>query len=632
MRLTSTGLGIGVSSPNYSLTSYKTGAVANYLQVTSGATGAGSGNGLLMGVDASGNSVINAQGAINLYTYVAGVLRTTIDSSGNLGLGVTPNTWTSGWRAFEIATSGSSVFSNGASSIAIGQGFYNNSGSKYAQSSYAVGGYQINAGVHSWLIAGLGTAGNAVSFTQAMTLDASGNLGIGTSSPGYKLTVSGGATSLAANQYLRFGAAPFAAGDGSLTNYLFSGSTSMTWRNAADSSDLMYLSNSGNLGLGVTPSAWGSSFRAYQNGGATGALNFSGSNASGLVSVNAYNNGTSWLYQNNGVASRLDYNYTAGGAWAWNIAASGTAGNAITFTQAMTLDASGNLGVGTTSPSSYGLLVAKKDQTADTAITVSNQGTSNAATSMSFVLSEAGTPQGWFRRYRDGSANTEVGFSNALLFTGDVTGTKAERARIDSSGNFHIGTAIADAGLLNINGVGGTSAPTSLYIQTSASSTTDYALRIYNSGTTALFTIRTDGVVNTGAATNSPVNLTTANAANVYIGGASGTLYKSTSSRKYKRDIENTPRGLVDLLKLRAVIYKQKTADVDGNIPDTVHGGLIAEEVHDAGLTEFVQYADDGTPDALAYGHMVSLCVKAIQEQQALIQQLTARVAQLESN
>jgi hypothetical protein len=78
-----TNLGIGVT-PNYSLTSYKGGAVANYIQVASGATGAGAGNGLLFGVDASGNSVINAQGAINLYLYVAGVLRATIDSSGNL--------------------------------------------------------------------------------------------------------------------------------------------------------------------------------------------------------------------------------------------------------------------------------------------------------------------------------------------------------------------------------------------------------------------------------------------------------------------------------------------------------------------------------------------------------------------
>jgi hypothetical protein len=58
---------------------------------------------------------------------------------------------------------------------------------------------------------------------------------------------------------------------------------------------------------------------------------------------------------------------------------------------------------------------------------------------------------------------------------------------------------------------------------------------------------------------------------------------------------------------------------------------LVAEEVHEAGLTEFVIYAEDKTPDALHYGNMVSLCIKAIQEQQALIQSLTARITALET-
>ena len=96
---------------------------------------------------------------------------------------------------------------------------------------------------------------------------------------------------------------------------------------------------------------------------------------------------------------------------------------------------------------------------------------------------------------------------------------------------------------------------------------------------------------------------------------------------KYKTNVQDATHGLADLLQLRSVTYEGK-AEADAG---KTFGGFIAEEVHEAGLTEFVQYAEDGTPDALAYGNMVSLCIKAIQEQQALITQLTARITALES-
>jgi hypothetical protein len=80
-------VGIGTNSPNYQFQSYKVGAVANYLQVTSGATGTASNNGTLFGVDASGNGIVNVQGAVNYITSVAGVERMRIDSSGNVGIG-----------------------------------------------------------------------------------------------------------------------------------------------------------------------------------------------------------------------------------------------------------------------------------------------------------------------------------------------------------------------------------------------------------------------------------------------------------------------------------------------------------------------------------------------------------------
>jgi hypothetical protein len=118
-------------------------------------------------------------------------------------------------------------------------------------------------------------------------------------------------------------------------------------------------------------------------------------------------------------------------------------------------------------------------------------------------------------------------------------------------------------------------------------------------------------------------NDTTSDAANMNIRSSDGLVRRSTSSRRYKNTITDATHGLTELLKLRSVTYK------GNNDGDRLFGGLIAEEVHDAGLTEFVQYNSDDEPDALAYGHMVSLCIKAIQEQQALIETLQAEVAAL---
>jgi hypothetical protein len=67
-----------------------------------------------------------------------------------------------------------------------------------------------------------------------------------------------------------------------------------------------------------------------------------------LILQNAYNDGTNYRYV--GTAAASNYQQSSG-SHIWNNAASGTAGNAITFTQAMTLDASGNLLVGKTSSS-----------------------------------------------------------------------------------------------------------------------------------------------------------------------------------------------------------------------------------------------------------------------------------------
>ena len=105
---------------------------------------------------------------------------------------------------------------------------------------------------------------------------------------------------------------------------------------------------------------------------------------------------------------------------------------------------------------------------------------------------------------------------------------------------------------------------------------------------------------------------TTANAANVHM-TVGGTIFRSTSSLKYKNTVTDYDKGLDIVNQLRPVYYK---GNKDG---DTIFAGLIAEEVHELGLTEFVQYAKDGSPDSLAYPNMVALLIKSIQELSAEI-------------
>jgi hypothetical protein len=111
-----------------------------------------------------------------------------IDSSGNLGLGVTPSAWAAATVAMEFKAAGNHIWSIGSNNIYLGSNAYYDSSWKYAFTGLAAT-YQSAAGEHRWFNAASGTAGNAISFTQAMTLDADGDLGIGTSSPSVKLNI-----------------------------------------------------------------------------------------------------------------------------------------------------------------------------------------------------------------------------------------------------------------------------------------------------------------------------------------------------------------------------------------------------------------------------------------------------------
>ena len=113
------------------------------------------------------------------------------DGSGNLGLGVTPNTWTLG-KAIQIgALNGLNLF--GGSGVAqIGNNVYYNGGYFYGANGTATI-YTFDGGGHVWSVAPSGAANAAITFTQAMTLLANGNLLLGTTSAqsGTRLQVAG---------------------------------------------------------------------------------------------------------------------------------------------------------------------------------------------------------------------------------------------------------------------------------------------------------------------------------------------------------------------------------------------------------------------------------------------------------
>lgn len=193
-------------------------------------------------------------------------------------------------------------------------------------------------------------------WAERMRITYNGNVGIGTTSPGDKLDVVGN-ISLNAGYKFYNGAANNSAGIDfdssyvSLSGYngirFFASNTgvgSMTQR--------MFLNSSGNLGIGTTPFSWASGWRALEVG-ASGVIAYTGAGANDLsYTLNSYFDSAD---------DRWEYRYTGDGATRYSITALtrehrwfnapvGTTGCPITWTQAMTLDSSGRLGIGTTSP------------------------------------------------------------------------------------------------------------------------------------------------------------------------------------------------------------------------------------------------------------------------------------------
>jgi hypothetical protein len=128
--------------------------------------------------------------------YMAGTADNYI--AGNVGVGVAPSAWAN-YNAIQVRSASLGGATNGLNDAVFASNmYYDGTNYKYIATAQATQHRQVN-GQHQWLTAASGTAGNNITFTQAMTLDASGRLGIGTTSTGAKLEVAGGVLSQAYN-------------------------------------------------------------------------------------------------------------------------------------------------------------------------------------------------------------------------------------------------------------------------------------------------------------------------------------------------------------------------------------------------------------------------------------------------
>ena len=516
-------------------------------------------------------------------------------------------------------------------------------------------------------------------FNERMRITSTGNVGIGTSSPRTKLHVNGNAGyyigngSDGAQLYLgdgNFDSANFfnaAPGIGAVYNSIREVASDLAFYVytgvASSRTERMRLDTYGNLGLGVTPAAW-SSATGFQVQYATVE------GRSSLPSFSEYGANTfSQAGTRKYIASDFASRYTQfQSVHSWYTAPSGTAGNAITFTQAMTLDASGNLGIGTTSPA-YDLQVGSYGVDADSTLALAS--TTSGTGSIRFGDGTSGTDANAGLLRYDHSAN-------AMIFWTNTT----ERMRIDSSGNVGIGTSSPDSKLRiqsdNTSGTafkirdGGT--PTGNLIDVSSGAYGQSLLLTASGnllvGTTSNTNASAKGIIagsmedggkavfdiqNTSTSSNSDPSpslscykssgTTTSSARFIQFyasagvqpmggivgNGGTNVQFASISDAREKTNIQSINGSLNKINALNPVKFDWLANN------EHCPAGFVAQEVEQV-FPEFVvdnmsndgQEARKGLTGGMT-GGIVAHLVKAIQEQQAIINDLKARIETLET-
>jgi hypothetical protein len=268
--------------------------------------------------------------------------------------------------------------------------------------------------------------------------------------------------------------------------------------------------------------------------------------------------------------------------------------------EAMRINSSGNVGIGTSSPSSR--IHVRSDANALTFIGQIQNRNGGASTggAIAFINSTSDLSDNRYSYIGAITTGSGQNGNNLVFATNPNAGSATERMRIDSSGNVLMG-----------------STSTSYSYQTNSFR--------WLPGVAVLCSRNTTGDVNQIAFFNPNGAIGSINTS------GTSTTYNTSSDYRLKEDVSPMTGALDKVALLKPVTYTWKADGSDGQ-------GFIAHElaevVPDAVTGEKDAVDKDGKPvyQGVDTSFLVATLTKAIQEQQALIENLTTRLTALEGN
>jgi hypothetical protein len=448
---------VGLSSATSGVTIGSTPVTSSGTITLAIATASGSQNGLLSSTDWTTfnnkqNALTNPVTGTGTTNYLPKFTGTSTignslfqETTNAIGLGVTPSAWGGGFSsAFQMINgSGLSVYTGGPEPIinlAAGAFWDSTNNWRYFNTGNATGLYSIDRNSHKWSVAPSGTAGNAISFTQAMTLFSDGNLLLtsGTvTNAGFKLDVNGTgrfSSSLTVSNNFAIGGTITSLSDtdelsifagttivdnrarielygpshATLANQTFVRGTQIVFTSSAAATEYMRITSGGNVLIGTATDTGNIRLQVAPSASSWISQTIAGTGGTDKVVIGNYN----------GLAAIGAHN-SALNAWA-NLAINFGGGNVLIGT---TTDSDGRLRVKASGNDTYAIAFER----------------SNATTTIGGFYQNSGSSGEMILRASNGSTNVKISS------TGDSYWAAP-------SAKFSIGTSINTTDLLRVNG------------------------------------------------------------------------------------------------------------------------------------------------------------------------------------